>query len=326
MDNANLLLNRWNLDDRYITLQKQVINILKGGKNINKLRVNNELIDIKGIKLNEFTDKEKEVDKVLYIKSNTFINVDFSFADLSNTNWRNCKFIDCKFQHSTFYNVTCKNCTFEDLEFTSCKFKHCELAQNISTDSGKFINVNFIKSSFKYVNFCFPIFDKCLFKDCRIEKVDFDGSRFSDTSFEGVIDSADFRGYSLTSSTGFLGLFKKFDPLKYPNMMRNVDFLKAELKWVGFTHNIDLSNTKFPTGNNYILITNPQKCFSSVKEIIKNTWNTKESSWAINMIDTFWFPENTKDMKFIFLSMTYSARIPKEVDERLFELVKANNN
>lgn len=109
-------------------------------------------------------------------------------------------------------------------------------------------------------------------------------------------------------------------------MMRNVDFLKAELKWVGFTHNIDLSNTKFPTGNNYILITNPQKCFSSVKEIIKNTWNTKESSWAINMIDTFWFPENTKDMKFIFLSMTYSARIPKEVDERLFELVKANNN
>lgn len=316
------LMERWESDDILIKKYSEILRSFKSGSVLG-ISKDAKYYDLRGIKLNPLTNKEREVERVVFIKPNKFSDIDFSYADLSNSEWRNCEFINCKFENTTFFNVKLENCQFKEIDFVNCKFKNSNLGINSLKNSGKYYKVNFIKNTFKYVDFRFPIFDECNFIENNITQVDFDGSRFFNTKFSGIIDSADFRGYSLFASTKILGLFKVFDPLKFKNEMINVDFSNCELKYVGFYNDIDLSKCNFPKGDNYLYIKNPSKCYTQAKMTIQNTWkNDKERKEAINIIDEFWFPKSKHNMKTDFLTKTKIGGFPMQFTEKLFSLIK----
>lgn len=318
-------VSRWYVNDAFIKARENIIKSLNRGKKLNGLTLYNGYADLRCLKLNELTDKEKQVDKLINIKANVFHKIDFSEADLSNSTWSNCEFIDCRFNGSVFYNVTFKNCSVKDTDFIKCKFKHSDLGRNILKKSGLFSNVNFKECFLKYVNFCFPLFDKCSFINCEIEKVDFDGSRFSNSVFAGEIEAADFSGYSSYASTSLFGLIKWFNADEYKNYMENVDFSKAQLKYVGFSHGIDLTKCKFPVGENYLIVNNPGKVYTKAQEIINTKWHDSEKELADDYINMFLNPERKKNMRVDFLIRHIHHRNPVGFDEKLFELIRSIN-
>ncbi len=319
------VIERWFIEDNFIKGYASCLGDLKKGKKLKFKRNEVGYIDLRGIRLNEFSNKEKDVEKVVTVKSNHFYKVDFSRAELSNTFWNNCTFIECKFEKATFYNVSFKNCVFEDLIFLNCNFKHCYLALNSRINSGIFKNVDFLNCTLKYVNFCFPIISHCKFSDCKIDKVNFDGSRFRNTAFAGEIESADFSGYSQTANTKYLGLFTTFDPKSYKNSMANVEFSNTVMKYVGFHHEVDLSNCKFHLDEDHILIKNPFHCYSKVKEVVNTKWNTKHKEYANHILDLLFLGKDKEKMKFDFQNKVTYAKSPIGFDDNFFELIKSVN-
>lgn len=306
---------RWHVDDKFIAFKSVFIKNLQAGKKISSSILHDGFIDARCLQLNQSEEP------LIKIKSNAFKKIDFTEADLSNTIWTNCEFEDCKFDKTKFSNVTFNNCVLRNLKFIKCSFKYCELGNNISKESGAFLDVSFEECFIKDIIFCFPVFKNCRFINCRIDKVDFDGSRFIDTSFVGVIEAAEFGGYSFNANTKILGLIKAFDAKDYKNEMTNVDFSGAELKYVGFNREIDLSTCKFPAGANYAIIQNPGRTYAVVEDIVMKEWNGEEKKLALDYLQIFL--ASNRSLKRDFLIKNVHHRNPKGYDEKLFNLIKS---
>lgn len=118
-----------------------------------------------------------------------------------------------------------------------------------------------------------------------------------------------------------LGLIKAFDAKDYKNEMTNVDFSGAELKYVGFNREIDLSTCKFPAGANYAIIQNPGRTYAVVEDIVMKEWNGEEKKLALDYLQIFL--ASNRSLKRDFLIKNVHHRNPKGYDEKLFNLIKS---
>ncbi|RZJ19907.1 MAG: pentapeptide repeat-containing protein [Acinetobacter sp.] len=250
------LKQRWETDEGKSLLQA-VIKALKKGRDlteISSLKHHEGKVDLRGISFpkeyNEFFNYKtskyiKWADGSLKFEESKLQNIDFSYSDIQVTTWEKCSFIDCLFYQVDARTITFIACEFLNVIFKNTRFSYGYLNIRKGKLSGSFKNVSFIKSQFSETRSSFPIIDNCLFEDCNFYAADFDGSRFSNTKFKGVLNCPWFRKHSKNEFEPNY-FFNRIDKSKFTNEMLNVDFSEATLEYVGFSNDLDLKDCKLP--------------------------------------------------------------------------------
>lgn len=250
------LKQRWETDEGKYLL-KTVIKTIKTGKNlaeISSINLYEGKIDLRGISFpkeyegffNHKTSKYiKWADESVKFKESKLQNIDFSYSDIQVTTWEKCSFIDCLFYQVDARTVTFIACDFLNVIFKNTRFSYGFLNIRKGKLSGSFKNVSFIKSQFSETRFSFPTIDNCLFEDCNFYAADFDGSRFTNTKFKGVLNCPWFRKHSKNEFEPNY-FFNRIDKTKFTNEMSNVDFSEATLEYAGFSNDLDLKDCKLP--------------------------------------------------------------------------------
>lgn len=247
------LIERWLTDDGK-NLLEAIIQHLRKGKNLNGLNGLEKFegkFDLRGISFpktySEYRYKGKLVTQVtgsLSFKNVKIDNTDFSYADLQQTNWKNCDFSNLTFSKTQLEQLRISNCSFENVTFNNSRLSYSYLNIRSGKKSGYFKNVVFKKSQLNETLFSFPRFDNCLFDDCNLHAANFDGSRFKDCKFAGKLNSPWFRKHSIMEYEPYL-IFNRINKKQFVNEMLNVDFKDANLEYVSFDKDLDLSKCHF---------------------------------------------------------------------------------
>jgi uncharacterized protein YjbI with pentapeptide repeats len=229
-------------------LRKEVLKNIFANKsltNITSLKNNGDKIDLRGLKL-----REKDEMFFCNFKNLHLLNIDFSFADFTLSSWQNVTFENIIFEESIFDHTVFKGCNFLNCKFLKSKFNLAHFEYSSEKNRGLLENVLMEKCKINVLGFSFPIIKNLYFKDCVVKGVlDFGGSNFSNSKFEGKLDNIIFRGYP--KKEDWKNWLDKLldghikDVKKYPNLMENVDFLDADIKNASFKDDIDLSRCKF---------------------------------------------------------------------------------
>ncbi len=157
----------------------------------------------------------------------TFINCNFSKADLSNDDFMDCHFKGCNMSMAIIDNTGIKNIRFTNCKLMGVDFSRCNnfnfsaVFENCPMDYCSFFQKKMKKSSFtecslKEADFTETDLTQAVFKDCDL---------LSATFFSTILEKADFRtarNYALDpelnkikkakfSHTGIEGLLLKYD-------------------------------------------------------------------------------------------------------------------
>jgi uncharacterized protein YjbI with pentapeptide repeats len=175
------------------------------------------------------------------IKKATWQSLDFSGSRLPGLRFHDCKLIDCVFD-----NCKCRDWRFWGTTFSDTSFRSADLRQSaMGGVQGKKVNVfrgvDFTEADLRQTAFLSAEFSACIFKNTRLDKVNFQGSRFTDCSFEGEMKEVCFYRH---------GFGAEAFP---PNEMQNVDFSRAQLKSVEF-RGLDLDKVRFPADSKHIVL------------------------------------------------------------------------
>ncbi len=255
-------------------------------KKINSLR--NEFTLINKGKLDFDYDL---IDNFINISNQKIISTDFYDCDFRYANFTICNFLDMKvvnsnFSFSKFYgskihNTTFHSSIFKDTAFIFNKGIVCEM-----------LNVIFENCIFESLALDFTYFQNCQFINCKIKKTDFNGSRFENVTFSGIISDSFFRHkikhppqYSIVDK-----LFRKSNITKeYVNEMKQIDFSNCELSGVTFADGLNLKSCSFPISDRYLFINDSEKTFSKAQNYINEKWTGEYKRLANIVFSSFFF-------------------------------------
>jgi len=331
MDNKKDLVKRW--DAGYSPLRDQILNALKSAKpleSIPGMEMIDGKYDLRGLKFPAPRSIEKirsfgKTKDPFRISRLALHNVDLSYADMRYTYWQNCKVSNSVFVESDFEGATTAASDFLNVQMIRTNFRNAFIGQNIGNNSGAFINVQFLESDLSDSGFCFPKVEECLFRNCKLTATDFDGCRFVDSKFIGLVDSAFFRGHSIHRHTSLFGLFKRTRIKEITNPMRNVDFSEAKLFGVSFTHGIDLSGCILPSDGSAALIENLELTYRLARQVIAKEWSDNEQKRiALGYIDNILFNKDKRQQPndIIDLYMLSEGDTMEGFGKKLFTLLK----
>jgi len=201
-------------------------------------------------------------------------DVDLSGAFLEDSYWRNCSF-----KHVRLDRVRCRGVNFASSDMDSVSFARADLRfVNWGLDrlDGPVLSrVDLVKCDLRRSTYGHPLFQNCKWVDCNLKGVNFAGSRFEDCTFEGLIDAVWFHGHDHDPDPRIAAL---------RNPMKNVDFSRAELRDVDFSHEIDLTMCKFPE-HGYIRMEYPREVHRRAIERIKAAWSGQAREKAIAYLE-----------------------------------------
>ncbi len=198
-----------------------------------------------------------------------FEDTDFSFSSFQSARIEDIKFVRCH-----FYKVNFSNFSEHGNHFNACTFIDCKFNYGILGYGGThFVSTVFEKCNFTKSDFIRAEFVGSIFKDCRMKGIDFNASSFDDCIFEGELSDVWFRGgFALPSEYEYYGLPKK-------NEMKNVSFEKAELKYLTFSDNCDLSSVRIKNDGKHYKYDRWGKRLEFLKSAIGN-WEEEERKEA----------------------------------------------
>lgn len=251
------------------------------------------------------------------IKNATLSKVDFSFGTLYETEWMNCSFNDVRFDHAKLDNSRFWACKFDTATFSKTYLNNVLLNGTLGNDSGYFRNVVFDQANMKGTYYTNTLFNGCTFSTCKLRLVDFNGSRFENSTFIGPLEEVFFHGVQLINP--------KLEPNRkpLPNKMLNVDFTQAELESVSFLDDIDLSHCKFPESPDYLLIRNYRNyILDDVRKEIGATWEGTDKTIALTLLDQAYLSKRQRGKKMDFLDKHYLKHTGEQFAENFFELVR----
>jgi len=171
--------------------------------------------------------------------------------------WRGRDFSGQALPHQRLFDSLIEDCTFdgatlEDLRMWGttirrCSFKKTNLRNSAlggvdGTKRNVFEDVSFTETDLRGTVYVSPAFTRCTFVRCKLKKVDFQGSVFSDCRFEGNLDEVLFYRHAFRGEA--------FPP----NEMRGVDFSAAKLSFVEF-RNLDMTDVRWPTDADHLVLT-----------------------------------------------------------------------
>ena len=157
----------------------------------------------------------------------TFLQCDFSNADLSNFNFGDCNFVSCNFSNVKLFSTTFREAHFADCKLLGMPFHKC----NPFLFSVNFENCNLNVSVFYQLKMKNTRFVNCTLRDTDFSEADLTQAVFDRCDMAGAIfgstllEKADFRTaihYSLDpeqnrmkkakfSQTGLMGLLLKYN-------------------------------------------------------------------------------------------------------------------
>ncbi len=332
---TNNLVQRWKSNEGKKKLET-IVRYLKKNISLDKI-IGMERFegrwDIRGVNLTpEFLKEEIRISSrlldngKLLLRKKRLKGIDFSLSNISSLQLQECEVEDCKFEH-----ILGKEMNIAASHFTNCGFRNSNMAysflnQNIGSDSGSFINVDFIFSNLSECTFYFPIIKFCNFVNCNLKATNFDGSRLENCKFEGDVDSCWFSGYSNFAHKSLFYIFNKVDPRKYPNLMENVDFSNAKLTGVSFRNRVPLDKCVFPQGEKYLFIKNSSKTFLLAKKHIEQYWTGENKRIALHMIDSVYCSKNYLDQEDVFLDKHILIELfGLDFANKFFELLKKSS-
>jgi uncharacterized protein YjbI with pentapeptide repeats len=333
------LYKRWETK-KGIELLSNIIDCLNKGKSlstINNLEKYNNRWDLRGAKLSliekennvkianhRFSQKTGSLKLINYI----FENIDFSFSEISYTLIKNCCFINCYFENTNAKGLKVYATEFKNCIFNKTNFSYSYLNENIKSNSGIFMNCDFINTNLKECIFRFPKIENCLFENCKTYATDFNGSRFKNCKFVGLVEECWFRGYPQRVTTSILGIFNRINVKDFYNPMLNIDFTDSKLINVNFCNEIDLTNCIFPINSNYIFIKNLKKTFDNVLKDVLNNGNDEEKRVISNLINLNYLSENKINQKNDFIDKFGFSKIknPNIDFNKFYELIRKHNN
>ncbi len=168
--------------------------------------------------------------------------------DLSGSYLSSLRLYECRIENCVFDDSICPDLRMWATQVTDCSFRRANLREAsfggaIGNSFSVFTNVDFTSANLREVMSAVARFDRCLFRNARLEKIDFQGSIFVDCIFEGLLSDVMFYKHGYKG-----GHFP-------PNEMKGLDFRNAELRDVGF-RNLRLDTIKPPSNDKHILIKN----------------------------------------------------------------------
>ncbi|MFI5456795.1 MAG: pentapeptide repeat-containing protein [Isosphaerales bacterium] len=170
--------------------------------------------------------------------------------DFSGSRLNDLKFFDSTISDCVFDKCRCRNwglwgTKVSDTSFRSANLRESALGGVAPGTWNTFLRVDFTAADLRGTAYGSPEFVGCTFKDTRLAKVDFDGSRFTDCSFKGELKEVCF------NRTSFMKGLEDFPP----NEMLRVDLSHAQLRDVEFRE-LDLETVKFPADADHIVLEN----------------------------------------------------------------------
>jgi uncharacterized protein YjbI with pentapeptide repeats len=255
-DTKQNLTDRWTTSEGQLLLKtiidyvltKRPLHSIKGIKKIG------QRFDLRGIwfprEHADYNYKGEQMHQIVGSKKFKNIkieDIDFSYADIQQTEWKNCEFRNVKFHSTQMEQIRVVNCDFENVEFSNSRLSFSHLNIRSGKKSGSFKNVIFRKSQLNETWFSFPTIEDCLFEDCNFHAADFDGSRFKNCKFIGEVNSPWFRRHSIREFEPNYFL-NQVDKSQFTNEMDSVDFSEAILKYATFSKDLDLTKCKFGQG------------------------------------------------------------------------------
>ena len=261
-------------------------------------------------------------DKIFKFKDVLLHNVDLSFSNLDYSIWENCTFNNVLLKETSGKKIKLIACVFKNALFENANLMDSLIGGQKESDSGHFNNIKFIKTNLKRTYYTFPKFENCKFIDCDLKEVDFDGSRFFNSSFEGKLDSVFFRGYPQHLQKDTLSDFSQMGIF---NPMQNVDFTKAEMFGVTFSNQIDLSHCIFPTSDNYLFIKHFPATYEIARETVLLKWKDKDKELALDLLNNVYLSKANLKNKNDFIDKEVIDKMIKVNGfvDKLFSLLRS---
>jgi uncharacterized protein YjbI with pentapeptide repeats len=176
----------------------------------------------------------------MWLRDQQFDGADFTDQRFDHLRLHNCQFKGCRFDLSRFVDLRVWGSSFQDCSFRKADLRDAALGGLIEKRHSIFENTQFTGADLRGSTYISAVFDQCGFENAKLNKVDFDGSRFIRCRFAGEL-----------RETSFADVAFDHEELE-PNRMVGVDFSKAALRWVAFRR-LDLSGALLPQDQEHVV-------------------------------------------------------------------------
>ncbi|HUN62018.1 MAG TPA: pentapeptide repeat-containing protein [Candidatus Sulfotelmatobacter sp.] len=241
------------------------------------------------------------------IQAAKWTNLDFTGTKLKSLGLYGCELTNCVFDRCLLQDIGVWATAFRECSFRKANLRNSGLG---GVQNGKrtiYSGIDFSEADLRDTSYQAAAFERCVFRNAKLEHIDFDSSTFADCVFEGELRDVIFY------RRGFKG------DCFPPNEMRNVDFSRAKLHALGF-RGLTLDQVKLPDDAEHIIIRNVG---STVNRLI-GTLNQQGDATAKKLIaflsiDKEWRPPNQVQM--VINTADLAETVGDEGVERLLKLL-----
>ncbi len=182
-----------------------------------------------------------ELGNLTVLKQLTWKSLDFAGSRLNGLRFFNCTISDCIFDECGCEDWRLWGTTVMDTSFCCADLRKSALGGVQEGQVNTFQKIDFTDADLRQTAYVSAEFIGCLFKNTRLNKVNFQGSKFTDCSFAGELREVCFNRKAFGANS------------LPPNEMLGVDFSRAQLRSVEF-RGLDLDKINFPTDADHVVL------------------------------------------------------------------------
>ena len=227
---------------------------LRAGKSLDglELKVRDDRIDLSGMELPAPTGVRQfkfdqarimEFECGNIIRGAKWKNIDFTGSKLAGLRLLDCEIENCCFDECQLQDLRMWATSTSDTSFRNADLRKGALGGVENGKRNVFLRVDFTCADLRKTMYTAAAFDQCLFRNAKLEKIDFQTSTFSECQFEGELRDVLFYR-------------RAFNGDQFPqNEMTNVDFTRAKLRHVEF-RGLTLESVRLPENSEHLIIYN----------------------------------------------------------------------
>ena len=178
-------------------------------------------------------------------------NLDFTGSKLNGVRFFGCELTNCRFDNCQLQDLRLWSTTISETSFRGANLRKAALGGVQDGRRNIFSGVDFTEADLRQTAYMAASFNRCIFRNARLENIDFQTSTFSDCQFEGEL-------------LRVLFYHRAFKGEAFPaNEMVNVDLSRARLRYVEF-RGLSLDRVRLPNDSEHIVIKNYPAALDSV--------------------------------------------------------------